>query len=46
MIKKAVLLFVLMGLSAALVGCQTVAGIGRDISTAGELITEAAGENP
>jgi predicted small secreted protein len=46
MVKKVVLLFVLMGLTAALVGCQTVAGIGRDISTAGEVITEAAGGHP
>lgn len=43
MVKKVVLLFVLMGLTAALVGCNTVAGIGRDIAEAGEAITEAAG---
>jgi len=43
MVNKVVLLFVLMGLTAALVGCNAVAGIGRDISTVGEAITEAAG---
>ena len=43
MIKKTMLALVLVALLAALVGCNTIRGAGRDISAAGEAITEAAG---
>ena len=46
MIKKTVLVLILVGLTAALVGCHTIRGAGRDISGAGEAITEAAGGAP
>lgn len=44
MIRKMVLVLVLIGLAATQIGCNTVQGIGRDISTAGEAISEAAGD--
>ena len=46
MIKKTMLALVLVALLAALVGCNTSRGAGRDISAAGEAITEAAGGAP
>lgn len=45
MIRKMMLVFVLLGLTAALVSCNTVRGIGRDISTAGEAISGAASDD-
>ena len=44
MLRKTILVLVLISLAATLVGCNTVQGIGRDISAAGEAITEAAAE--
>lgn len=44
MTRKIVLILVLIGLVATQVGCHTVQGLGRDISAAGEAISEAAGE--
>ena len=46
MIKKMILALVLVALTSALVGCNTIRGAGRDISAAGEAITEAAGGAP
>ena len=41
-----VLFLVLLGLSVASVGCNTFRGLGRDLSNAGDAITEAAGGTP
>ena len=46
MVRKAILLFVLLGLLVASLGCNTFRGLGRDISNAGDAITEAAGGTP
>lgn len=36
MVKKIILLLVLILVTASLIGCQTVQGIGRDITWTGE----------
>jgi predicted small secreted protein len=45
MIRKVLLILALLGMALAAVGCNTIQGAGRDISTAGEAISEAA-SNP
>jgi predicted small secreted protein len=46
MIKKLVLVLSLIGVLMAAASCNTIRGAGRDISTAGEAIEEAAGGAP
>lgn len=45
MTRKVVLVLVLLGMMVASVGCNTVRGIGRDISAVGDALSDAAG-NP
>ena len=42
MIRKVVMILILICLVATLVGCNTIEGMGRDISEAGEAISDAA----
>ena len=42
MIRKVVMILILVGLVVTFVGCNTIEGMGRDISEAGEAISEAA----
>jgi predicted small secreted protein len=46
MVKKAVLLLVLAVLTMASFGCNTIRGVGRDISAVGDALSDAAGGNP
>ena len=46
MLKKAVLLLVLAVLTIASFGCNTIRGVGRDISAVGDALSDAAGGNP
>lgn len=46
MIKKIVLVLILAGLVAALVGCNTIRGAGRDIAAIGEAVAESVGSDP
>jgi len=46
MTKKVLLALTLLGILVAVASCNTVRGIGRDVSIAGEAITEAAGGAP
>jgi predicted small secreted protein len=43
MLRKAVLLLALLVLTAASLGCNTIRGVGRDISAVGDALTDAAG---
>ncbi len=45
MTRKVVLVLVLLGMLVASAGCNTVRGIGRDISAVGDALSDAAG-NP
>ena len=45
MTRKVVIVLVLLGMMVASVGCNTVRGIGRDISAVGDALSDAAG-NP
>jgi predicted small secreted protein len=42
MVRRILLGIVLSGMILALVGCNTIRGIGEDITQAGEAISEAA----
>jgi predicted small secreted protein len=46
MIRKILLVFALAGMLIAAVSCNTVRGIGRDISEAGDALAGAAGGAP
>ncbi|MHC4518309.1 MAG: entericidin A/B family lipoprotein [Planctomycetota bacterium] len=46
MIKKMVLVLALAGLLAALAGCNTIRGAGRDIAAVGEAVVESARSDP
>jgi predicted small secreted protein len=46
MIKRMLLILALLGMLVAIASCNTVRGVGRDVSIAGEAITEAAGGGP
>ena len=46
MTKRILTGLVLLGILVAAAGCHTVRGIGRDLSEAGDAITEAAGGRP
>jgi predicted small secreted protein len=46
MVRKSILTLVLLGLLVASLGCNTFRGLGRDISNAGDAITQAAGGAP
>jgi predicted small secreted protein len=46
MIKKTLLAFTLLGILIAAASCNTMRGLGRDVSIAGDAITEAAGGAP
>lgn len=41
MIRKVLLVLALLGMALAAASCNTIQGVGRDISTAGEAISEA-----
>jgi predicted small secreted protein len=46
MIRKAILVVALLSPLVVTFGCNTFRGLGRDISNAGDAITEAAGGTP
>ena len=46
MIKKILTGFVLLGVLLATAGCNTVRGIGLDLTEAGDAIVDATGGNP
>lgn len=46
MIKRILTGFVLLGVLLAAVGCNTVRGIGQDLTEAGDAIVDATGGNP
>ena len=46
MIKKTLLALALLGMLIAAASCNTMRGLGRDVSIAGDAITEAAGGAP
>jgi predicted small secreted protein len=46
MIKKAALLLVLLVLTTVSLGCNTIRGVGRDISAVGDALSDAAGGKP
>jgi len=46
MIKRILIGFVLLGALLAAAGCNTVRGIGQDLTEAGDAITDAAGGTP
>jgi predicted small secreted protein len=45
-VKKVVLVLVLLGLVSATLGCNTMRGVGKDISAAGDALSHAAGGTP
>ena len=40
--KKFLILVTLIAVSSVLTGCETIAGLGKDLENAGEAITDAA----
>lgn len=45
MLRKAILVLLFASVLLAAVGCNTVEGLGEDISTLGRAMSEAAGSN-
>jgi predicted small secreted protein len=43
MTRKVMLVLILLGTMVASVGCNTVRGVGRDISAVGDALSDAAG---